>query len=289
MKVLITGAAGRVGSVVAGVLHRAGFELRLTDRKVRKDLPAKVEVLNLLDRDGVYRVMDECDALVHLGNHPHFGDGADAQTVFGENCQMNINVFQAARELGLKKVVFISSVQVIGGDRKYREGEPVKPSELKYLPLDGETPANPKNPYSLSKRAGEMLSEFYLATAGIETVALRLPWTCHPEWWGWMKKRRGDKVRDHHLMDEGFTCLHAEDAAELILAILKTPLPGYRQYFAAMPSPMVNIPIGELIERYYGGVELRKPLGEIKSFVDLSRITAETGWTPKHDLAETAE
>lgn len=287
MKVLITGAAGRVGSVMARVLHGAGFELRLTDRRVRRDLPVKVEVLNLLDRDGVYRVMEDCEAVVHMGNHPFFPEGGDAQAVYGENCQMNMNVFQAAKELGLKKVVFISSVQVISGDRHSREEESkTPPSALKYLPLDSDTPANPKNPYSLSKRAGENLCEFYLAPAGIETVVIRLPWTSSPEWWPRLKKFRSDKIRDWTLLDEGFTCLHSEDAASLVLAVLKTSLPGYRQYFAAGRSTMTAIPVPELIERFYKGVELRKPVGEMTGLVDTSKITAETGWAPKFDLGE---
>lgn len=288
MKVLITGAAGRVGSVIAQVLHEAGVEIRLTDRRVRKNLPAKVEVLNLLDRDGVYRVVDETDAVVHLGNHPYFGDNMDAQAIYGENCQMNMNVFTAARELGVKKAVFISSVQVINGDRHYVEDESkLPPSMLKYLPLDGDSPPNPRNPYSLSKRAGELLLEHYLAPQGIESIALRLPWTAHPDWWHWLKRRRSSaSIREHALLDEGFSYLHAEDAARLVLAVLRTPLPGYRQYFPSATTPSTGIPVPELIQRFFAGVPLRKRVEEMTGLVDISRINAEVGWTPKHDLSQ---
>lgn len=288
MKVLITGAAGRVGSVISSVLHEAGLELRLTDRRVRKNLPKKVEVMNLLDRDGVYRVVDEADAVVHLGNHPYFSDNLEAQTVYGENCQMNMNVFTAARELGVKKVIFISSVQVINGDRKYHSDESrIQPSMLKYLPLDGDTPPNPRNPYSLSKRAGELLMEHWVAPEGIESVTIRLPWTSHPDWWRWLKRKgTSTSIQDHSLLDECFTYLHADDAARLVLACLRTSLPGYRQYFPAARTPATAIPIAELIRRFYGNVPLRQPVETLTSLVDIRRITEETGWAPKYDLHE---
>jgi nucleoside-diphosphate-sugar epimerase len=198
-----------------------------------------------------------------------------------------MNVFQAARELGVRKVVFISSIQVIGGDRHYFE-EPGKtpPSMLKYLPIDGDTPPNPRNPYSLSKLAGEKLCEFYLAPAGIEATAVRLPWTSHPDWWGYMKRRRSDKVRDHTLIDECLAYLHAEDAGRLMLAILRATLPGFRVYQPAAKSLMFGISVAEAVERFYQGVELRKPVSEMTSLVDLSQITRETGWEPQFDASQ---
>lgn len=286
MKVLITGAAGRVGSVISGVLHEAGLELRLTDRRIRKNLPKKVEVMNLLDRDGVYRVMDEAEAVVHLGNHPYFSDNLEAQAVYGENCQMNMNVFTAARELGVKKVIFISSVQVINGDRRYFLDESrVGPSMLAYLPADGDLPANPRNPYSLSKRAGELLLEHWVATQGIESIAIRLPWTSHPDWWRWIKRKsRSSTIEEHTLLDECFAYLHAEDAARLVLACLRTKLPGYRQYFPAARRPSTTLPVPELIRRFYANVPLRAAAESLQSLVDIRRITDETGWVPKFDL-----
>lgn len=291
MKVLITGASGRVGSAVARHLHSNGFELRLTDRKIRKDLPVRLEVTNLLDRDGVYRVLDGCDAVIHMGNHPTYREEADAQQIYAENCAMNVNVFQAARELGLKKVVFVSSIQVINGDRKYRDKQPIPPSFLPYLPLDSDTPANARNPYSLSKLAGEQYLAGFVAPAGVQTVAVRLPWTCSAEWWGWFHHHNWapKKVRDHHLADEAFAYLHADDASELFAAVLRTDLPGHRVYLPAAKNIMVDVPLPELYDKFFANVPLRKPLAELTGFVDTSKITADTGWTPKRYVGEPAQ
>jgi nucleoside-diphosphate-sugar epimerase len=282
LKVLITGAAGRVGSSIADLLHAEGVDLRLTDRKVRKGFPVRTEVLNLLDRDGVYRLLEGIDAVIHLGNHPFFSHGGDAQQVFVENCAMNMNVFQAAIEHGVRKIVFFSSIQVVNGDRHLHDDESkTPPSQLKYLPVDSDSPANPRNPYSLSKRCGEVLLEHYTAPAGISSIAIRLPWTCQSEWWNWMQNQIGKRLRPHTLLDEAFIYLHAEDAARLVLAVLRTDLPGFRIYHPGAATTMCGLSPTELIARFYQGVELRKPAHEMTSLVDITRITRETGWLPQ--------
>lgn len=287
MKVLITGASGNVGSAVSRGLHEAGLGLVLTDRKFRRDLSAPVQVANLLDREAPYRLMEGCEAVVHLGNHPVFGHSSDAQTLYGENCTMNMNVVQAAKEMGVRKFIFISSIQVINGDRLINWEDETKspPSMLPYLPVDCDTPANPRNPYSQSKRAGEILLEHYLAPAGTQCVAIRLPWCAGGDWWTRLKSHYGDNVNRFAQLDEAFACLHNRDLTSLILAILQTDLPGFRIYLPAAESPSVSTPIPRLVERFFSNVPLRTPATELSSLIDTSRITRETGWRPKWSLA----
>lgn len=282
---MITGAGGNVGSAIAHGLHKAGFDLKLTDRNRKRELPVPVMVANLLNRDLMYQVVEGCDAVVHLGNHPTFGHTSDAQTVYGENCTMNMNVMQAALEFKVKKFVFISTIQVINGDRSVQpEEDKTPPSMLKYLPIDSDTPANPRNPYSQSKRAGELLLEHYLAPAGMQCVSIRLPWCASGHGWNWVKGSYGENVYRFSLVDEGFSYLHAQDLTSLVEAVLRTDLPGYRSYLPAAETPSVNIPVAKLIERFFKGVEVRRPVSEMTSLSDNSKITRETGWKPRWAL-----
>ena len=64
-----------------------------------------------------------------------------------------MNVFQAAAESGVRKIVYASSIQAMAGSRwGQNDTQPGVP----YLPLDGETPQHPGNHYALSKCTGEM-------------------------------------------------------------------------------------------------------------------------------------
>ena len=73
------------------------------------------------------------------------------------------------------------------------------------------------------------------------------------------------------------------DACALVQAVLTTPLPGFRIYLPAAKDNYIGKPPGELIRKYYENVPLRKPIDQINSFIDTTKIREETGWEP-HDL-----
>ena len=174
-----------------------------------------------------------------------------------------------------------SAVQVIAGDRHPHHDGEMQPSELPYLPLDSDTPPNPCNSYALSKRLGEMMLEYFTRNFEIDTIAVRFPWLAGRRWM-------------HHIRhansyyDEGFSYLSCEDAAELIAAMLRAKLPGHRIYFPAACTPSSELPIPTIIDRFFKGVPLRKPVEQLTSLVDISRIEKETGWSPKDNLTNAA-
>ena len=278
MKVTVTGATGHLGGFVCRKLVESGFSVRATDRYFRRDFPARVEVANLLNREACYGLVEGADAVVHLGNHSNSGQ-ADAQTIYSENAAMNMNIFQAAHETGVRRIVFASSIQVISGKRNLREPDPA-PHNLPYLPLDGDVPANPGNPYALSKQVAEITLAHFARLAQMETIAIRFPLLVDPEWLTWLKSRR---VRPHEKPKEAFAFLHMADAASLVLACLRASLPGFRIYFPASSQNGLAKPTSEVIREYYADVPLRRPIEQIESLVDISRIEAETGWKPEHN------
>jgi nucleoside-diphosphate-sugar epimerase len=295
MKVLVTGAAGRVGSEVVRYLHGEGFELRLTDLRFRADLPARVIVADLSRRESVYGLIDDgsgpVEAIVHLGNIPNIHAAADAQTLFSTNCAINFNVFQAAVELGVRKVIFASSVQAIHGTRDFNRENPDAsgPSQLPYLPIDGDIPANPGNAYGLSKVVAEQ-SLKYFSDCGVhkaralQGITLRLPVTISEPWYAQLRRDYHKNTHiTHSFLDECFAYLTSRDAARLMAKILRTNLPGYRCYLPAARTPMLKGSPGELHRRFYPTVSLRGEVDAIASLVDTRRITSETGWTPEDE------
>lgn len=269
MKLLLTGAAGKLGAPVCRHLVAAGHEVRATDRVDRTDLPVPLQVADLLRSEMCYPLLEGTAALVHLANHPHSREG-DSQRIFNENVTMNMNIFQAARETGVKKIVFASSIQVLSG------GHGGRPP---YLPFDSALPPQPANPYSLSKKVTEDMLAYFARQAEMEGVAIRFPWLVDD---ALLQRIRSDgswaKINPH----EGFAFLHVGDAATLIEAILRQSLPGYRVYFPAAPDNGLRRPVADVIREYYPDVPLRRPLEEIAALVDTSVITRETGWSAVH-------
>lgn len=284
MLVLVTGAAGQLGSATCKHLQSVGVDFRATDISARKELGYRVQVVNLLNREACYDLVDGCDAIVHFGNRPNEHAG-NAQQVYGENCTMNMNVFQAAHELGVKKIIFASSVQTIVGNRRMGEAEK-KPSGLAYLPADGDTPAIPGNCYSASKVAAEVLLRSFAEHRGLHSaIALRLPGMVRREWFDWLRRHTKIDNRWHgEYIDELFAWLTFEDAARLVEACLKADLPGYRCYFPAHPAPRVDGTPDELAARFWSTVPKKVPGKPLSCLIDIARITAETGWTPQDDF-----
>jgi nucleoside-diphosphate-sugar epimerase len=278
MKVVVTGAAGRLGSETSRHLAAAGFDLVITDQVYRAALPGRLHVANLLDRTVAYALLEGADALVHLANHPSQWQGI-AQIVFNENMCMNMNVIQAATELGVKRVIFASSVQAFSGDRTASDLDS-KPCHLPYLPLDSQVPAAATNYYGLSKQCTEAVLDSYVHQGAFSAVAVRFPMLVH-HGQRRFSSRDPDNLWPHTRVDEAFSYLSFPDAARLIIAILGADLPGYRVYVPANPDNTLGLSPAETIRRFYPKVPLKRPIDDLDSLVDLRALRDEAGWSPQ--------
>ena len=274
MNITLTGAAGNVGSAVCRELVKAGHTVKAVDRLYRKDLPVPVRILDLLRQEAAYDELEGAEMLVHLANHPTFR-GRESQRVLNENVTMNMNVFQAAADVGIRRIVFSSTIQVF----THTQPGPPKGNILHpYLPLDGHMPENVGNAYSLSKVLSERMLRYFAAEyEGLSCVALRLPSVVLPEWLPRYRDELLQRVAPH----EGFTFLRAEDAGTLAAALAAANLtPGYRCYFPAARAPSNGRPVADLLREFYPQVPLRKPANQMDSLVDLTELERDTGWQP---------
>ena len=141
----------------APALHAAAGERR---RRHGRRATAGEEVVQaaLEDRAAVHALLEGIDAVVHLG-------GISTEQPFEPILQANIvgvyNLYEAARQHGVKRIVFASSNHVTGF---YRQDEVI----------DATMPVRPDGYYGVSKAFGENLSRFYFDRYGIETVCLRI-------------------------------------------------------------------------------------------------------------------
>jgi uronate dehydrogenase len=171
--VLITGAAGNLGGKLRRHLE-GQCELVLVDRQARGD-PAIVEV-DLARWGGWQDRFKGVDTVFHLAADPTAQQTWPA--VLGPNVDAVINVYQAAVDHQVRRVVYASSNHVLGG---YKDRvEPWRlTTDLPPLPgaryvVDGEQ--RDSTPYAAAKLFGERLGRCLAEAKGLEVVAVRLGW-----------------------------------------------------------------------------------------------------------------
>lgn len=281
MRVLVTGAAGHIGSVVAQHLAGSGFEVRATDNRFRPGLAVRLDLADLTDPHAAYRLLDGVEAVVHLGNLPSSKSGTP-QHVMNTNTAINTNVFVAARELGLKRIVFASTIQTMllpSAADAYSHPR----CRLPHLPADGGSPVClDNNYYALNKIfAEQMLQGLVHADDQMICTALRFPSVPSPKW---IKRLREGKDRWLFRPNEGFTYLPVEEAASLVEAALLKQSPGYHCYFPAQSCGVRGWSLQQLIEHYLSEVPPREPGITPDRIVDMRQIETDLGWKPSEPV-----
>jgi len=159
-RILITGAAGAIGSTLHAGLRGAYPLLRLSDARPLPAPAAGEECVSadLRDSGATASLMQGINCVVHLGGVPKEGPW---QTILENNIVATYNVFEAARQCGVKRVVFASSNHVIG---YYRVGRKVGIEE----------PPRPDSRYGVSKVFGEALGRLYADKHGLSVACLRI-------------------------------------------------------------------------------------------------------------------
>lgn len=157
---LITGASGRLGTRLRTSLRDLSQHLRVTDVRESTHMAGDEEqvVADLGDMNAVLPLLQGVDVVIHLGAvMPQAPWGA----VLNANIVGSYNVFEAARQAGVKRIVYASSHHVVG---MYETTQA----------LDADSPPRPDTLYGLSKAFGENLARMYYDKHGIEVACLRI-------------------------------------------------------------------------------------------------------------------
>ncbi|WP_105975125.1 NAD-dependent epimerase/dehydratase family protein [Streptomyces geranii] len=159
--VLLTGAAGGLGTLMRDLLPSYGYDLRLLDLLPIEGEPDAITA-DLTDRAALREAVRGVDAIVHLA-------GISLESTFDKILRANIegtyNLYEAAREEGVGRIVFASSNHAVGYTPRPEGTDPL-------IPVD--TPHRPDTFYGLSKSFGEDLAQLYWDKHGLETVSVRI-------------------------------------------------------------------------------------------------------------------
>jgi len=160
----VIGGAGYIGSHAARALRGAGHDVIIFDNLSTgfELLAAGFELVkgDVLDASALGRVLRRVDAIMHFAAHAYVGESVtNPQKYFHNNVEGGLSLLNAARDAGVKKIIFSSTCAVYGVPAK--------------VPIEENTPREPVNPYGVTKLFFEQALEAYDRAYGFRFAALR--------------------------------------------------------------------------------------------------------------------
>jgi uronate dehydrogenase len=165
-KLLLTGAGGNLGKVLRHSLASWAQEICLSDIHTISDLQDNESFIqcDLGDSAEVFRLVEGCDAIIHLGG---ISTEDSFENILNANIQGTYNIYEAARQHGIRRIIFASSNHLMGFHQ--RESHLNQRSEMR-----------PDSVYGLSKGFGELVAQYYYDKYNIESVCIRIG-SCYPK------------------------------------------------------------------------------------------------------------
>lgn len=159
--VLVTGSTGAIGEPLCQHLLSRGHYVRGFARRPTPGLQDYVEG-DLNDRDKVYQAVEGMDTIIHLGAYPNPADFIDV--LLQPNVVGSYYICEAAKDLGVKRLVLASTLQTVSG-----HGTPERPITVE----DGPKPVNH---YALTKVWLEAMGDMYARVHNLSVICVRIGW-----------------------------------------------------------------------------------------------------------------
>ena len=275
MRVVVTGGAGRSGTVITAHLRSIGAEVLTADLVAPRGGDAGSHIgshlfADLTDLGETVELLRGADAVLHLAGVWAQGVRTPTST-FQTNVASTFNVFEAAAIAGARRVVWASTQSVVG--------TPWSPDNLPdYLPIDESLRARPRGTYALSKHVGEQIGPYFAEVRGLEVLGLRLAWMIHEGGWhvvpAWQENPLSRRFN-------AFVYVDVRDVAAACAAALEAPVSGSHVLNIGASDTCMDIPSAELAALAFEGVPLRRALDGYETLVSIRAARELIGYRPR--------
>ncbi len=180
-RILVTGLAGKIGSIVEKELS---MDYKISGLDLRPAEGRTIRIANLSDYESILPAFDGIDTVIHLAADPnHQGD-------WKSNLENNIigtrNVYEASRVSNVRRLIFASSNHVVGfhplSDNPYKQiyrGDFAKVKQpIKHLST---SMIRPDGYYGVSKSFGESMGSYFHDEYGLSVICIRIGWVMEPD------------------------------------------------------------------------------------------------------------
>jgi UDP-glucose 4-epimerase len=277
MRILVTGARGKVGAATVATLADAGHDVTALDigrpsfEADRGGVAYKQG--ELTDAGDAYALVRGHDAVVHAAaipdptrNSPH--------TVFHNNLMATFNTLEAAVRWGVPRFVNISSETVPGFFFPERAWVP------DYLPVDEEHPIRPQDPYATSKHFGELLMDGAVRRSDATCVSIRPSWV---QWEGNYELNLGPWMREPGPSEGFWAYIDVYDLADAIRLAAEADTPGHEVVYIASPDIASHESLEELTRRFHGDAapEIRPSEEPRPNGISIAKARRLLGYDPQ--------
>lgn len=275
MRVVVTGGSGRAGQYVVRELVQAGHQVINIDRTHTDGLPAETIILDLTSGGAVYDALAQVrpEGVCHLAANPS-PSGFARNDTFENNVLSTFHVFQAAGDLGIRRIIYASSEMATGW---------LTPPERvpAQLPFTEEDRVPSGNVYALSKFLGEVIADSIVERyRTLSICSLRINNVILPDNYHILEQRRRDPRRG---MSNFWSYIDARDVATAFRAALEGTTNGHEAFLIAAADTSADRPIEDLMRDYYNGYASFAPgYGGFQSAFDCSKMRCTFGWEPRY-------
>ena len=276
-RVLVTGGSGKAGRACVRDLLEHGYEVINVDAMGPSEALCPFVEADLTDFGEALEALSEVDsrhkrvdAVVHLAAIPAPGRHTNAVT-FRNNILSTYNVFEAARKLAIRNLVWASSETVLG--LPFDEPPP-------YAPLDEDYPARPETAYSLSKFLGEeMAQQFCRWDPELKIIGLRFSNVMEPADYARFASFEADpQSRKWNLW--GY--IDARDAAQAVRKALEASLKGAEVFIIANADTVMSRPNAELMAEFYPDVAFTREVEPNETLLSIEKAQRLLGYEPRY-------
>ena len=269
-KVVVTGGSGKAGRAVVNELNAGGYQTLNVDQTIPPASWGRALAVDLTDLGQTMEALKGADAVVHLAAIPA-PDMRPEQETFRNNILSTYNVFSAAVDLGLEKVVWASSETVLG--------LPFEKELPDYAPIDEQQTPFPESSYALSKLLGEQMAAQFNRRFGMPFAGLRISNIMEPDEYAKFPTFWDDPaLRKWNLW--GY--VDARDVAQAVRLALELEVPGSEQYIIAAADTVMDRSSKGLMDEVYPTVEIRKNLAEFETLLSIDKAREVLGYEPDH-------
>lgn len=276
MQILVTGAAGRIGSRVALELLEHGHRVRALDNRplpqeLRRESVTPVYA-DIGDPLAMMTAAGGCEAMAHLAAYPD-----PWRVTTAELLRVNVigtqNVLDAAVANGIPRVVLTSSISALGFSF------PKHPCLPDYLPVDIAHPRRPQDMYGISKLTNEECAAAATRLTGLTTILFRPPYVMD------LEKLKADG-RLQRTVEHGKTqrstslwgYIDVQDQARAYRLALESPLTGHHVFFTMADDVIADATPQELTAMYLPQLQDQAERLPGRCFYDLAPAREQLGF-----------
>lgn len=280
-RIVVTGGSGKLGRACVSDLLEHGYEVVNVDAAlpaqrhcpfVKVDLEDMGQTLEALSQ--IDDRFDGVDGVVHLAAIPAPGLQPNA-ALFRNNTISTYNVFEAARRLKIRNVVWASSETLLG-----------LPLDIppQRIPIDEECDPRPESAYSLSKLVGEEIAkQFCRWDPELKIIGLRFSNVFEPSEYGAFPFDAAPASRKWNLW--GY--IDARDGAQAIRRSLEAPLKGADHFIIANADTVMTRPNRELVAEFFPSAPFTETKGPNDTLLSIEKARRVLGYEPQFSWRKT--